>query len=66
MKPKYGFFGKNNKIHKTLARLIEKKERAQINKIRNEEEKLQPISQKYKAIIKEGYEQFYAYNFNSL
>ena len=56
MKPKDGFFGKNNKIHKTLASLIERKERTQINKIRNEEEKLQPISQKYKAIIKEGYE----------
>ena len=40
MKPKDGFFGKNNKIHKTLARLIEKKERTQINKIRNAREDL--------------------------
>ena len=66
MKPKDGFFGKNNKIHKTLARLIEKKERTQINKLRNEEEKLQPMSQKYKTIIKECYDQFYAYNLNNL
>ena len=55
MKAKDGFSGKNKKIHKTLARLIEKKG-TQINKLRNEDEKLQPISQKYKTIIKECYD----------
>lgn len=55
MKAKDGFSGKNNKIHKTLVRLIEKKG-TQINKLRNEDEKLQPISQKYKTIIKECYD----------
>ena len=44
------FFEKINKIDKHVARLIKKKrERTQINKIRNEKEKLQQTSQKYKA-----------------
>ena len=44
------FFEKINKIDKPLARLIKKKrERTQINKIRNEKEKLQQTPQKYKA-----------------
>ena len=49
-KTKNWFFEKTNKIDKPLARLIKKKrERTQINKIRNEKEKLQWTPQKYKA-----------------
>ena len=48
MKPKL-VLDKINKIDKLLARLIKtKRERTQINKIRNEKEKLQQIPQKYK------------------
>ena len=42
------FFEKINKIDKLLARLIEERENAQINKIRNERGELQPTLQKYK------------------
>ena len=49
-KTKSWFFEKINKIDKPLARLIKKKrERTQINIIRNENEKLQQTPQKYKA-----------------
>ena len=42
-------FEKINKIDKPLARLIKKKrEKNQINKIRNEKERLQQTMQKYK------------------
>ena len=42
-------FEKINKIDKSLARLIKRKrKRIQINKIRNEKEKLQLTQQKYK------------------
>ena len=44
------FFEKINKIDKTLSRLIKKKERTQINTIRNEKERLQLIPPKYKAL----------------
>ena len=44
------FFGKINKIHKPLARLIKKKrEKNQINKIRNENGEITTDTQKYKA-----------------
>ena len=44
------WFSEKNKIDKPLARLIKKKrERTQINIIRNENEKLQQTPQKYKA-----------------
>ena len=43
------FFEKMNKIDKPLARLIKKKrEKNQINKIRNEKKRLQQTMQKYK------------------
>ena len=49
-KAKSWFFEKINKIDKSLARLIKKKrERSQINKIRNKKEKLPQTPQKYKA-----------------
>ena len=45
------FFEKINKTDKCLSRLIKKKrERAQINKIRMKEERLQLIPQKYKGL----------------
>ena len=45
------FFGKINKIHKPLARLIKKKrEKNQINKIRNENGEITTDTQKYKAL----------------
>ena len=43
------FFEKTNKIDKPLARFIKKKrEKNQINKIRNEKKRLQQTMQKYK------------------
>ena len=49
-KTKSWFFEKINNIDKPLARLFKKKrERTQINKIRNEKEKLKQTPQKYKA-----------------
>ena len=48
-KTKSWFFEKMNKTDKPLARLIKKKrEKNQINKIRNEIEKSQQTTQKYK------------------
>ena len=48
-KTKTWFFEKINKIDKPLARLIKKKrEKNQINKIRNEKKRLQQTMQKYK------------------
>ena len=50
-KIKSWFFEKINTIDKALARLIKKKrERTQINKIRNEKEKSQLTLQKYKGL----------------
>ena len=47
-KAKSWFFEKINKIDKPLARHIKKKRKNQINKIRNEKEKSQQTTQKYK------------------
>ena len=48
-KTKSWFFEKINKIDKPLARVIKKeREKNQINKIRNEKEKSQQTTQKYK------------------
>ena len=50
-KTKSWFFEMINKINKTLARLIKKRrEKNQINKIRNEKERLQQTMQKYKGL----------------
>ena len=50
-KTKSWFFEKINKIDRPLARLIKKKrEKNQINKIRDEKERLQPTKQKYKGL----------------
>ena len=50
-KTKSLFFKKINKIATPLARLIKKKrEKNQLNKIRNEQEQLQQTVQKYKGL----------------
>ena len=50
-KTKNWFFEKISKIYKSLGRLIKKKrEKNQINKIRNEKERLQQTMQKYKGL----------------
>ena len=50
-KTKNWFFEKINKVDKPLVRLIKKKrEKNQINKIRNEKERLQQTMQKYKGL----------------
>ena len=58
-KTKSWFFEKVNKIDKTLARLTKKRrEKTQINKIRNEMEKSQWILQKYNN-LERNYEKLY-------
>ena len=50
-KTKSWFFEKINKIDKPFARLIKKeREKNQINKIRNEKERLKQTMQKYKGL----------------
>ena len=50
-KTKQWFFEKINKLDKTLARVIKKKRKKnQINKIRNEKERLKQTMQKYKQL----------------
>ena len=49
-KTKSQFCEKINKIEKPLARLIKKKRENQINKIRNENERLQQTMKKYKGL----------------
>ena len=59
-KAKCWFFEKINKIDKPLARLIKKqREKNQINKIRNEMERSQQTTQKYKGSW-DYYQQLYA------
>ena len=58
-KTKSWFFEKINRIDKTLARLIKKKEKNQINKIRNEKGELTTDSAEIQRIIRDYYEQLY-------
>ena len=61
------FFEKINKIDKTLARLIKKKrEKNQIDKIRNEKGKVTISNEEIQRIITDYYEQLYGNKMNNL
>ena len=63
-KTKSWFFERVNKIDKPLARLTKRKrERTQINKIRNEREEITTDSAEIQKTISEHYEQLYANKF---
>ena len=53
------FFEKINKIDKPLARLIKKKEKNQINEIRNEKGEVTADNAELQRIIRDYYEQIY-------
>ena len=66
-KTKSWFFEKINKIGKTLARLIKKKrERTQINKIRNEKGDVTRDTAEIQRIIRDYYKQLYANKMDNL
>ena len=66
-KTKTWFFEKINKIDKPLARLIKKKrEKNQINKIRNEKGKFSTDNAEIQRIIKDYYEQLYGNKMDNL
>ena len=66
-KTKIWFFGKINKTDKPLASLIKKKrERTKINKIRNEKGEVTMDTAEIQSIIREYYNQLYAYEMDNL
>ena len=65
-KSKGWFFEKINKIDKLLARLVMKKERTQINKIRNVKGKVTKDTREMQRIIRDYCKQLYANKMESL
>ena len=66
-KTKSWFFEKINKIDKPLARLIKKKrERTQINKIRNEKGEVRTDTPEIQSILRDYYKQLYANKMDNL
>ena len=66
-KTKRWFFEKINKIDKTLARLIKKKrERTQINKMRNEKVEITRDTAEIQSILRDYYRQLYANKMDNL
>ena len=67
MKLKAGFLKQRNKVDKTLARLIKKRrERVQINEIRNEKGELIIDTTEIQKIIRDYYKQLYANKMDKL
>ena len=66
-KTKSWFFEKINKIEKPLARLIEeKREKAQINKIRNEKGEVTTDNAEIQSSVRDYYEQLYGNKMDNL
>ena len=65
-KTKSWFFENINKIDKTLSRLIKKREKNQVNKIRNEKGEVTIDNAEIQRIIRDYYEQLYGNKMDNL